>query len=81
MFSGLTLVFIVLAVFVLLVLLRVPVGFAMLAAGFVYVLNAGIQPGNIVIRMNNSIDNVVYLALPFYLMAAELMLAICDRGS
>jgi tripartite ATP-independent transporter DctM subunit len=73
MLHGLVLVGIVLGIFIILVLLRVPVGFAMLAAGFVYVLNAGIQPGNIVVRMANSIDNVVYLALPFYLIAAELM--------
>ena len=73
MFDGLPLVYLVLIVFLALIIIRLPVCFAMLAGSLLYVLLAGFQPGSILARMNNSIDNVVYLALPFYLIAAELM--------
>jgi len=81
MLEGLALVMVVILIFIILVFLQIPVAFSMLIACFFYVINAGITLGNIVIRMNSSIDNVVYLALPFYLIAAEIMnrAGITDR--
>lgn len=73
MLSGLSLVVLVIVVFLILLFLRFPVCFAMLAGGIFYVLASGFPPASILARMNNSIDNVVYLALPFYLVAAEIM--------
>jgi tripartite ATP-independent transporter DctM subunit len=63
----------VLSTLVVLVLLRMPVVFAIGAAVCLYFLQEGLSPANIGVRMGSALDSSVLIAIPLYLMAGEFM--------
>lgn len=63
----------VMGTLMLLIILRVPVVFAIGAAVVLYFVQAGLSSGSIAIRMTSAIDSSVLMAIPLYLMAAEFM--------
>jgi tripartite ATP-independent transporter DctM subunit len=63
----------VLATLVVLILLRMPVIFAIGAAVCLYFATEGLPPANIGVRMTAAIDASVLIAIPLYLMAGEFM--------
>ncbi len=58
---------------VILILLRVPVVFAIGAAVCLYFVDQGLPPANIAVRMGSALDASVLMAIPLYLMAGEFM--------
>lgn len=56
-----------------LILLRVPIVFAIGAAVCLYFIQKGLPPSSIAIRMTSAIDSSVLVAIPLYLMAGEFM--------
>lgn len=58
---------------VILILLRVPVVFAIGAAVCLYFIDQGLPPANIAVRMGSALDASVLMAIPLYLMAGEFM--------
>lgn len=58
---------------VVLILLRMPVIFAIGSAVCLYFLAQGLPPANIGVRMGSAIDTGVLIAIPLYLMAGEFM--------
>jgi C4-dicarboxylate transporter DctM subunit len=64
---------IVMGTFMLLIILRVPIVFAIGAAVCLYFVQAGLPPSSIAIRMTSAIDSSVLVAIPLYLMAGEFM--------
>lgn len=63
----------VLGTLVLLILLRMPVVFAIGAAVGLYFLEQNLAPANIAVRMGSALDASVLMAIPLYLMAGEFM--------
>jgi C4-dicarboxylate transporter DctM subunit len=58
---------------VVLIILRMPVVFAIGAAVCLYFLHEGLPPANIGVRMGSALDSSVLIAIPLYLMAGEFM--------
>lgn len=63
----------VVALFMGLILVRLPVIFAIMVAVSVYFWGAGLPAGNIAVRMTGAIDSSVLIAIPLYLIAGEFM--------
>lgn len=63
----------VLGILIILILLRMPVVFAIGAAVCLYFLQQGLAPANIGVRMGSALDSSVLIAIPLYLMAGEFM--------
>ncbi|MFN3651828.1 MAG: TRAP transporter large permease [Armatimonadota bacterium] len=59
--------------FSLLFILGVPIPFALLGASAVYLWAAGVEPAVAALRMVNSLDSFVLLAVPLFLLAAQIM--------
>ena len=73
MISDLPPAVLLLSTLVLLILLRMPVIFAIGAAVCIYFLQEGLPPANISVRMGSALDSSVLIAIPLYLMAGEFM--------
>lgn len=65
---------ILLGSFLLLVLLRIPVGFALGLSSLVTVLQLGIPPLIVVQRMTSGINSFVLLAIPFFILSGQIMM-------
>ena len=63
----------VMGTLMVLIILRVPVVFAIGTAVCLYFIHAGLPSSSIAIRMTSAIDSSVLVAIPLYLMAAEFM--------
>jgi tripartite ATP-independent transporter DctM subunit len=63
----------VMGTLMVLIILRVPVVFAIGTAVCLYFVHAGLPSSSIAIRMTSAIDSSVLVAIPLYLMAAEFM--------
>ncbi len=66
-----TLIF--LSVFFVLLALGVPVAFMLIVVGIALAVNAGMGPSIIVQRMIGGMDNFPLLAIPFFMLAGEIM--------
>jgi C4-dicarboxylate transporter DctM subunit len=64
---------VLLAGFVVLLLINVPVSFALAIASFLAVTYGGIPPTLVAQRMTAAIDSFILLAVPFFLLAGHLM--------
>jgi tripartite ATP-independent transporter DctM subunit len=71
---SLTILFII---FIALLLLGMPIAIAMLASSLLYALFNGMELGFLALQMYASLNNFVILAIPFFLLASEVM----DRTS
>ncbi|MEQ8967287.1 MAG: TRAP transporter large permease [Azospirillaceae bacterium] len=63
----------VILAFIALILLRLPVIFAIMVAVCLYFIGSGLPAGNIAVRMTGAIDSSVLIAIPLYLIAGEFM--------
>jgi tripartite ATP-independent transporter DctM subunit len=63
--------------FVAMLILGMPIAIAMLASSLLYALFNGMELGFLAIQMYSSLNNFVILAIPFFLLASEVM----DRTS
>jgi len=72
---------ILLGVFVFLVIIKFPVAFCLAFSAFVTAMYKGISLNTIVIKMVASVDSFALLAIPFFILAGEIMGAggISDR--
>lgn len=59
--------------FLCLILLRIPIVFGMGICSLVYLLSAGLSPMVIALQVFSSLDSFTLLALPFFLLAGNLM--------
>jgi len=65
--------FILFGGFVVLALLRVPIAFAMLLASLMVFVIEGLEPWVITERMFSGVDSFVLLAVPFFILAGNIM--------
>lgn len=63
----------VMGTLIVLILLRLPIVFAIGAAVCLYFIQKGLPSSSIAIRMTSAIDSSVLIAIPLYLMAGEFM--------
>lgn len=63
----------VIGTLIVLIILRMPIIFAIGAAVCLYFVQKGLPPSSIAIRMTSAIDSSVLIAIPLYLMAGEFM--------
>jgi tripartite ATP-independent transporter DctM subunit len=70
-----------LLLFVCLMVLGLPIALAMIASSVLYALMNGIDLGFLAIQMYASLNNFILLAIPFFLLASEIMdrTSISDR--
>lgn len=59
--------------FALLMLVRIPIPFALLASTFVYFLGADMPLDIVVVRLLRSFDAFILLAIPFFVLAGKVM--------
>jgi len=59
--------------FVLLMMIRVPIPFALLASTLVYFLGTDLPFDIVVIRIMRSFDSFILLAIPFFVLAGKIM--------
>ncbi|MER2048840.1 MAG: TRAP transporter large permease subunit, partial [Solibacillus sp.] len=64
---------ILLAVFVVLLLLRVPVALCLAVSSFVTTIYLGIDLAAIVQRMVSGLNSFSLIAIPFFILAGEIM--------
>lgn len=78
-----------LASFFLLILLRVPIGFALILASVLVMLQEGLPLGSVVNQMYSGIDSFPLLAVPFFMLLGRILnagsitkrlLAVADAG-
>lgn len=76
-----TFIFLMIACFVVLMAIRVPIPFALLASTLVYFIGADIPLSIMVVRLFRSFDSFVLLAIPFFILAGKIMAesGISDR--
>ena len=69
------------ALFLCLVLFNIPIAFSMGICSLIYLLSAGLNPVVISLRIFTTLDSFTLLALPFFLLAGNLMntAGITDR--
>lgn len=63
----------VMGTLMVLILLRLPIVFAIAAAVSLYFIQKGLGPSSIAVRMTSAMDSSVLIAIPLYLMAGEFM--------
>ena len=68
-----TFVLLMLFCFILLMAVRVPISFALLASTLVYFIGADIPLSIMVVRLFRSFDSFVLLAIPFFILAGKVM--------
>jgi len=68
-----TYIMLMLLCFVLLMLVRIPIPFALLASTFVYFLGVDLPLDIVVIRIMRSFDSFILLAIPFFVLAGKIM--------
>ena len=59
--------------FALLMMVRIPIPFALLASTFVYFLGVGLPLDVVVVRLLRSFDSFILLAIPFFVLAGKVM--------
>ncbi len=59
--------------FALLMLVRIPIPFALLISTLVYFLGAGLPLDIVVVRLLRSFDSFILLAIPFFVLAGKIM--------
>jgi len=65
--------YIFLGSFVFLTILGMPIAFAMIVSSVIYALMNNINLGFLTLQMFTSMDNFILLAIPFFILAAEVM--------
>jgi len=68
-----TYIILMLICFVLLMLVRIPIPFALLASTLVYFVGADLPFDIVVIRIMRSFDSFILLAIPFFVLAGKIM--------
>ena len=68
-----TYIILMLICFVLLMLVRIPIPFALLASTLVYFVGVGLPFDIVVIRIMRSFDSFILLAIPFFVLAGKIM--------
>jgi tripartite ATP-independent transporter DctM subunit len=61
------------AAFIICLLIGVPVAFSLGAAGVIYLLLKGVSLGLIATRLFTGLDSFTFMAIPFFVLAGELM--------
>ncbi|WP_298941757.1 TRAP transporter large permease [uncultured Psychromonas sp.] len=76
-----TFIFLMILCFILLMAIRIPIPFALLASTLVYFIGADIPLSIMVVRLFRSFDSFVLLAIPFFILAGKVMAesGISDR--
>ncbi len=59
--------------FALLMIVRIPIPFALLASTLVYFIGAGLPLDIVVVRILRSFDSFILLAIPFFVLAGKIM--------
>ena len=59
--------------FALLMLVRIPIPFALLASSLVYFLGVDLPLDIVVVRLLRSFDSFILLAIPFFVLAGKIM--------
>ncbi|MDR1180222.1 MAG: TRAP transporter large permease [Spirochaetales bacterium] len=70
-----------LAVFAVLFIVGMPIGFAMIISGVVYAVSAGLDMAFFSLEMFKSVNNFILIAIPMFILTAEVMNAstVADR--
>jgi len=68
-----TYIILMLICFVLLMLVRIPIPFALLASTLIYFVGADLPFDIVVIRIMRSFDSFILLAIPFFVLAGKIM--------
>ncbi len=65
--------FLLISTFFVLLLVRVPIAFALGIASFVTISYLGLEPMAVVLKMADGIDSFALLAIPFFILAGQIM--------
>ncbi len=68
-----TYIFVMVIVFALLMVIRIPIPFALLASTLVYYIGVDLPMDIVVVRLLRSFDSFILLAIPFFVLAGKIM--------
>ena len=70
---AMTYIIVMVIVFALLMVIRIPIPFALLAATLVYYIGVDLPLDIVVVRLLRSFDSFILLAIPFFVLAGKIM--------
>ena len=68
-----TYIFVMVICFAILMAIRIPIPFALLASTLVYYIGVGLPLDIVVVRLLRSFDSFILLAIPFFVLAGKIM--------